>query len=136
MTTRERPLSPHLGIYRWQYSNFLSILNRATGVLLSLGLPLLVYGLVAIASGPRSYQNARDFFDHPLVTVLMIGWSASFFFHLLNGIRHLLWDMGYGLERATARASGWTVFIGALVLTLLCWIAIMARFNGVEGGLV
>src|SRR6267154_445212 len=106
MAVRERPLSPHMTIYRWQYSNTLSILNRLTGVFLSGASLLFVYWLVAVAQGYDAYSNARVVFAHPLTRLVLIGTAFAFFFHLFNGIRHLVWDLGYGFERRTARASG------------------------------
>lgn len=136
MSKRAPPMSPHLGIYRWQYSNFLSILNRLTGVYLSIGLPMLIYWLAAVAAGPESYERAQAVFAHPVTVLALVAWSASFFFHLLNGLRHLAWDVGLGFEKKVARASGWTVFIGAVLLTVLCWVLIAARLHAASGGSV
>ncbi len=120
-TKHPRPLSPFWN-YRWQYSNTLSILNRLTGIALSVGLLLFVYWLIAAASGEAAYAQAQAFFAHPLVMVLLIGFSFAFFFHLANGVRHLVWDTGHGLERKAARTSGWVAFVVSLVLTLLFWV--------------
>ena len=125
----ERPLSPFMN-YRWQYTNTLSILNRVTGIALTVGLLLFVYWLVAAASGPGAYADAEVVFAHPLTKLLLVGFSFAFFYHLLNGVRHLVWDAGYGFEKARARASGWLVFIGSVVLTALLW------FLLVRGGAV
>jgi succinate dehydrogenase / fumarate reductase cytochrome b subunit len=116
----QRPLSPFMS-YRWQYTNTLSILNRITGIALSVGLLLFVYWLVAAASGPESYAAALEVFAHPLTRIALVGFSFAFFYHLLNGVRHLVWDTGHGFEKATARASGWLAFLGAIVLTALLW---------------
>jgi succinate dehydrogenase / fumarate reductase, cytochrome b subunit len=129
-STRQRPLSPHLSVYRWQYSMALSILHRVTGCALSVGLLLLVYWLVAAASGASTYETARSFFVHPLVRVLLIGFSFAFFYHLLNGVRHLTWDTGHGLERKSARLSGWIVFLGAIACTALFWFLILRGHGG------
>lgn len=128
MATRERPLSPFL-TYRWQYTNTLSILNRFTGLALSMGLIPLIYWLVAAASGPEAYADALEVLGSPVVMFIMVGFSFSFFYHLLNGIRHLVWDLGYGFDLRVARASGWFVFIGSLVLTALSW-ALLAHAMG------
>jgi succinate dehydrogenase / fumarate reductase cytochrome b subunit len=127
---RERPLSPHLQIYRWQYTMALSILHRATGVALSIGLLLLVYWLVALASGPDAYDDARIVFVHPATRVLLVAFSFAFFYHLLNGVRHLAWDTGHGLERRSARTSGWIAFLGAVAATVLFWMLLIQRFAG------
>ncbi|MGH8175698.1 MAG: succinate dehydrogenase, cytochrome b556 subunit [Steroidobacter sp.] len=127
-TKSARPLSPFLGIYRWQYTMALSILHRVTGVALSVGLLLFVYWLVALASGAEAYADAQAIFAHPLTRVALIGFSFAFFYHLLNGVRHLTWDTGRGLERRSARLSGWIAFIGALAATALFWVLVMNRF--------
>ena len=129
-TTRKRPLSPFLTVYRWQYTMALSILHRVTGCALSVGLLLFAYWLVAVASGRSMYYEARDFFAHPLVRVMLIGFSFAFFYHLLNGVRHMTWDTGHGLERRPARLSGWIVFLGAVATTALFWLLIARRFGG------
>jgi succinate dehydrogenase / fumarate reductase cytochrome b subunit len=134
MSKRARPLSPHAGIYRWQYTNTLSILNRATGVYLSVGLLLFVYWLLAVASGPDGYETAQVVFVHPLIRLALVAWTAAFFYHLLNGIRHLSWDFGYGFERKVARLTGWGVVIATVLLTALSWFLIATRLNGNDGG--
>jgi len=120
-STRKRPLSPFLTVYRWQYTMALSILHRVTGCALSVGLLLLVYWLVAAASGQEAYEKAQVFFAHPLVKLVLVGFSFAFFYHLLNGVRHMTWDTGHGLERKAARLSGWVVFLGAIACTALFW---------------
>jgi succinate dehydrogenase / fumarate reductase, cytochrome b subunit len=105
----------------------LSILNRVTGCALSVGLLLFAYWLVAAASGHAAYATARSFFVHPLVRLLLIGFSFAFFYHLLNGVRHLTWDTGHGLERKSARLSGWIVFLGAIATTALFWLLLVRR---------
>lgn len=111
--------------YRWQYSNTLSILNRITGIALTAGLLPLVYWLVAAATGEASYAAAERFFAFPLVKVVLVIFSFSFFYHLANGIRHLMWDTGRGLERKAARLSGWIAFLASIVLTLAFWWLVM-----------
>lgn len=130
MATRERPISPFF-TYRWQYTMTLSILNRFTGIALSVGLIPLIYWLVAAASGPEVYADALEVLGSPIVTFIMVGFSFSFFYHLLNGMRHLVWDMGYGFDLRVARASGWAVFIGALVLTAVSWALLAHAMGGV-----
>ncbi len=133
MSKRARPLSPH-SVYRWQYTNTLSILNRITGVFLSIGLLLFVYWLLAVASGPDGYETAQVVFVHPLTRLALVAWTAAFFYHLLNGIRHLSWDFGYGFERKVARLTGWGVVIATVLLTALSWFLIATRLNGNDGG--
>jgi succinate dehydrogenase / fumarate reductase cytochrome b subunit len=129
-STRKRPLSPFLTVYRWQYTMALSILNRVTGCALSVGLLLFAYWLVAAATNQATYETARAFFAHPLVRILLIGFSFAFFYHLLNGVRHMTWDTGHGLERKAARLSGWVAFLGALAATALFWFFIALRAGG------
>jgi succinate dehydrogenase / fumarate reductase cytochrome b subunit len=129
MAERARPLSPFLH-YRWQYTNTLSILHRLTGVLLSLGFLLLVYWLAAAAAGPQRYAAAQDLFGSMPLQVVLFGAVFSLCYHLLNGVRHLFFDMGRGFELATARRSGWAVAIGAVVLGLIVWIAVSAGLGG------
>jgi succinate dehydrogenase / fumarate reductase cytochrome b subunit len=117
----ERPMSPHLGIYRWQLTMTLSIVHRSTGIALSVGTILLCWLLVALATGADSYNTVRAFCASPLGIILLAGWSWSLFFHLCNGIRHLLWDVGYGFEIPRAYATGWAVVVTSIVLTVLVW---------------
>jgi succinate dehydrogenase cytochrome b subunit len=108
----------------------LSILHRVTGCALSVGLLLFVYWLVAAASGATAYATAQVFFTHPLIRLLLIGFSFAFFYHLLNGARHLTWDTGHGLERKPARLSGWIVFLGAILTTALFWFLLLRNLGG------
>jgi succinate dehydrogenase / fumarate reductase cytochrome b subunit len=122
MTTRDRPLSPHLQIYRWQWTMLLSIVHRLTGVALAVGTLLLVYWLVAAASGPEAFASAQAVMSHWLGRLLLFGWTWALFYHLANGIRHLFWDMGRGFALATGYATAWLVVIVSVVLTLLAWL--------------
>jgi succinate dehydrogenase cytochrome b subunit len=121
MPARPRPLSPHLGIYRWQIGSTLSILHRFTGVALALGFAALCFWLICLSGGEDSYRMAAGAFDHPLGRLCLFGWTFSFFYHLLNGVRHLCWDAGKGFERVLRHASGWFVALGAVALTLGVW---------------
>lgn len=124
-----RPLSPYLN-YRWQYTMALSFLHRVTGCAMTVGLLLLVYWVVAAAAGAEAYARAQETFAHPLIRVALILFSFSFFYHLANGVRHLVWDAGHGFEKKTARASGWFAFLAALVVTVLFWILVCSRLSG------
>jgi len=121
MPARARPTSPHWEIYRWQIGNSLSILHRITGVALGLGLLALCYWLVSLAGGEQSYAAAVKAFASPLGLLLLIGWTFAFLYHLLNGVRHLFWDVGSGFERTQRHASGWLAVLGAFALTLCVW---------------
>jgi succinate dehydrogenase / fumarate reductase cytochrome b subunit len=129
MAKRERPLSPFMH-YRWQYTNTLSILHRLTGLFLAFGLVALVYWLVALAGGPEQYATAAALLSSPLGSLALVAWSLSFFYHFLNGIRHLFWDAGHGFELKVARQSGWATFIGAIVLTAIFWTVLAVQMGG------
>lgn len=128
-TSHARPLSPFMS-YRWQYTNTLSILNRLTGLALSVGFLLFVYWLAAAATGTDAYAKAQAVFGNPLVKVLLVAFSLSFFYHLFNGVRHLVWDAGYGYERPTARLSGWIAFLGSIVATAFFWFLVYVGLRG------
>ena len=124
-----RPLSPFL-IYKWRYSMALSFLNRATGCALTVGMLLFVYWLIAIANGAEAYASAQQVFAHPLVKVLLVLFSYAFFYHLLAGVRHLVWDTGHGLERRAAQLSGWVAFLSSIVLTAFFWFLVLHGLRG------
>lgn len=118
-----RPLSPHLSIYRFAYTMATSILHRGTGLLLALGLLLLVWWLVALASGPDAYAAFAACAGSWPVKLLLALLLAGFCYHFANGIRHLFWDIGWGLERHQARRSARIVVIAAALLFLvLLWL--------------
>ena len=121
-TLKPRPLSPHLSIYKPQITMVLSITHRMTGVFLSLGIPLIIYWLYALSSGPAAYETASAFFSCLVVKIALFFWTAAFYYHLCNGIRHLFWDMGKGFELETLRASGIAVVVIATILTLATWL--------------
>lgn len=123
MTTRNRPLSPHLQIYRLPLLALMSITHRITGVGLVVGLVALAAWLGAAASGPAAFAAAQSFFGSPIGLLLLFGWSVALFFHLGHGIRHLLWDSGWGFELPQAYASAKVSLAATAVLTLVAWIA-------------
>jgi succinate dehydrogenase / fumarate reductase cytochrome b subunit len=129
MISDPRPLSPHLQIYRWQLTSVLSILHRISGVALAVGAILLVSWLGAAADGPESYARMQRFLGSWIGLVLLFGWSVALFYHLCNGIRHLMWDTGRGLDLKSVYASGWTVLAATAVLTLIAWIAGLASWS-------
>ena len=116
-----RPLSPHLSIYRWPITMTLSILHRITGVAMSVGFVVLVGWLFDAAMGESIYNSMLGILDNPLGLVLLIGWTFAFFFHLANGIRHLVWDTGRGFEKSQANASAWFVLIASIAATAIFW---------------
>jgi succinate dehydrogenase / fumarate reductase cytochrome b subunit len=123
MAHDKRPLSPDIQIYRPQLTSVLSISHRVTGITLSVGTLLLISWLIAAATGPHAYSLVQGFLKSWLGLFLMFGWTFSFFFHLCNGIRHLIWDAGHGFELRMMYASGWTVVAASTVLTVATWIA-------------
>jgi len=130
MQTTRRPLSPHLQVYRWQWTMALSILHRMTGVALAVGMLLLAWWLIAAAAGPEAYAGAQGFIGSWLGRLLLFGWTFALFYHLANGIRHLGWDAGWGFELKIAEATAWIVVAAAAILTLVAWIAGYAVLGG------
>ena len=122
MSSSNRPLSPHLQVYRPQLTSMLSILHRITGVALAVGTLLLIYWLAAAAGGPESFASAQALVGSFIGRLFLFGWTFALFYHLCNGIRHLFWDAGYGFEMQTAERSGWLVVCASVALTLLSWI--------------
>ncbi len=121
MEKRQRPLSPHLQIYRPQLTSVLSITHRGTGIALVAGTLVLVYWLIAAASGAEAYASAQSLLGSWLGRTLLLAFSFSLFFHLCNGIRHLFWDVGLGFELKTTYASGMAVVIVSVAMTLAAW---------------
>ncbi len=118
----QRPLSPHLGVYKFMYTMTLSILHRITGVAVSVGFLVMAWWLMALASGPHAYARAVECLRSPVARLVLAVFALSFIYHFCNGIRHLVWDTGRGLERAQARNSGRVVIVATLVLfALLVW---------------
>ena len=126
MAAANRPLSPHLGIYRPQISSVLSILHRISGIFLGLGIFVFAYWLSALAGGADAYAAAVSLLGSGLGQLALFLWLLAFCYHLLNGIRHLAWDIGMGFEIQQVIRSGWAVLIGATVLALLIWIGLMS----------
>jgi len=118
-----RPLSPHLQIYRPQITSVLSISHRVTGLALAVGTLLLVWWLLAAAAGPAAYAQAQAFLGSWLGVLLLVGWAYALFFHLCNGIRHLVWDAGHGFDITTTYATGWAVVAASAGLTLIAVVA-------------
>lgn len=128
---REHPLSPHLQIWRWQVQMVTSILHRATGVVLYLGSLLMTCALLSLAAGPEEWNNFRALAVSIPGLVILFGWSWALSYHLLNGIRHVLQDAGYGFEIRAFVRSSWISVIGSFVLTVLIWAIVMAERGGV-----
>ena len=122
MTDNQNPISPHLQIYRWHISSLLSITHRIVGVINLLALILMFYWLLAFSLGESNYElfllATNSFFGK----FILIGFTWSMSFHIFSGIRHLVWDMGYGFEIKTANISGVLVILSSLVATIIFWL--------------
>ena len=121
MADTQRPLSPHMGIYKWQVQMVTSIVHRATGIALSVGTLLVLWGVFSLASGEDSYNQFKTCLGSPIGMILMIGWSWALFYHLCNGIRHLFQDGGMGYAIPQFIRSSWLSIIVSIVLTLIVW---------------
>ena len=123
----QRPLSPHLSIYRWQISNTLSILHRLTGFGLTLGLIPLALWLWGLAYEPALFDWMSYAFTSILGKIMLIGWTAAFYYHLGNGLRHLNWDIGKGFEIEEMTSSGRLVIVFTLAMTIFTWAIIIRK---------
>ena len=122
MSTTKRPMSPYMlgPYYKFQITSLLSILNRLTGVFMSVvSAPLLLLWLLALASGEETFASMSAFLGSVLGMLIVAASVFSFCFHLMGGIRHLIWDAGWMLENEQVRSSGWAAIIGSVVLTLI-----------------
>lgn len=118
---KARPLSPHLQIYRLPLPAILSITHRMTGIILSTGTVLLALWIIALAQGPQAFAMAMMVVGHPLGQLVLFGYSAALFYHMCNGIRHLNWDRGRGLEIESVYRSGKITIAMAVILTAILW---------------
>ena len=125
MATRERPLSPHLQVYRWQITMVMSILHRATGVALTVGAFGFAWWLLMLARGGEAADNAMACVQSPIGLLFAFAFSLCMVYHLLNGIRHLLWDAGRGYDIPSVYKSGYTVFVLTVVVTAAIWFLAM-----------
>lgn len=118
-----RPIAPHAQIYRWPITMGTSILHRITGVGLAGGSIILAWWLVSVSMGPDSYATFADVASSWLGRFVLFGFTLSLVYHALNGLRHLMWDAGIGMNLASASRSGITVYVLAVIATLLIWIS-------------
>ncbi len=126
MTQRQdRPLSPHIGIYRWQWTMLFSILHRASGIGLSAGMIYLVIWLLALQF-PQIYIYFFDFHTSIVGVIILVGFSGAIFFHMFNGIRHLIWDTGAALELGPAERGAFFVGIATVLATAALWFFALA----------
>ena len=122
MNDSRNPLSPHLQIYRWHISSLLSITHRISGVINLLSLILIFFWLIALSLGESNYESFLLIINSFIGKFILIGFTWSMSFHLLSGLRHLIWDLGYGFEIKTANISGIIVIISSLALTIIFWL--------------
>lgn len=119
---QDRPMSPHLQVWRWHVTMATSILHRATGMALYVGALILAGWAVALASGPDAFGVYRALLGSPLGLLVLFGLTVAFLYHLANGVRHLVWDSGKGFEPKTADMTGWAAIVFGLVAAVLIWI--------------
>lgn len=122
--SKPRPLSPHLQIYKWQLTSIMSIGHRASGIALSLGSFLIVIWLVTLATGPEYFSHVNKVISHWFGQLVLFGFSVVLFYHMLNGVRHLSWDLGYGFDLTTVYKTGYSVLITAIILTTITWLGV------------
>ncbi len=119
---RSRPLSPHMQIYRWPWTMATSIVHRITGVGNTLGTVFLVWWLIAVASGPSAYADFQSVAGSYLGLFVLFGYTWSLLYHLINGVRHLGWDLGYGFDNDAAERSSLVIFALSGLVTIAVWI--------------
>lgn len=129
---RQKPLSPHLQVYKPQLTSVMSILHRLTGAANTVGLLLFSAWLISMAVNEKTYMSVIDFLAAPFGQVLLIGWSFSVYYHLCNGIRHLFWDAGYLFELKNAYRAGYVVLAVSTLLTAGTWLCIYVYHPGVN----
>lgn len=127
MADTQRPLSPHLQIYKRQVQMMTSIVHRATGIALAVGSLVVVAGLIHLAAGEESFNHFRSVAGSPVGMILLLGWSWALFYHLCNGIRHLIQDAGVGYEIPQFVRSSWLSVAGSVVLTALVWAYVLMQ---------
>lgn len=122
MASNNRPLSPHLQVYKPQLTTFMSITHRATGIALAVGTLMLVCWLIAAATGESAFNEVQAFLGSIIGRLLLLGWSYALFYHMCNGLRHLFWDAGKGFEIETAYMTGRIVIGASILLTIGAWL--------------
>lgn len=125
MAQATRPLSPHLQVYRWYFTMALSIFHRASGCALAAGLILLTWWIMALATSEAAFGVVHGIVQSWFGGLVLFGFTAALFYHGANGVRHLFWDIGWGLEKEAAAASGKITVGVAAGLTLLTWLVIL-----------
>lgn len=118
---KERPLSPHLQIYKPQITSISSILHRLAGVALTIGLFVVTWGLIALADGRESFEFFTTFFASTIGQIILFAWTGAFFYHMCTGLRHFILDAGFLYEKGTAAKSGFIVIFLAAFMTFATW---------------
>ncbi len=118
MDPRQRPLSPHLQVYQPQLTSVLSILHRAAGVYLAFGIVALALWIISLSAAEQCFVAMTSFYDSFWGQLFFVSWVVAFFYHFANGIRHLVWDAGYGFEISTVNKGGWAVLIFTVAASL------------------
>lgn len=121
MANSNRPLSPHLQVYKPQITSVMSIFHRMTGVALGVGTLFLMWWLVSVAAGPEYYAFVAEIAGSIIGRLVLFGFTWALFYHLCNGLRHLYWDAGWGFELESVTRSGWLVIVASVVLTVVAW---------------
>lgn len=125
-----RPLSPHLQVYKPQITSVLSILNRMSGIVSSVGTLLMVWWLVAMASGPDAFSRVQSVAGSVIGMILLFGWTVALFYHFFGSLRHLAWDNGIGFSLEATHRSGWASVIATLACSVLAWVAVFVMMRG------
>jgi succinate dehydrogenase / fumarate reductase, cytochrome b subunit len=121
-TPSARPLSPHIQVYRWPVTMVMSILNRITGAALYVGTVLLAAWLVAAASGPQAFATAQWLAGSPIGLLVLFGYTWALMHHMLGGLRHFIWDLGFGHGAVERTFLSYATIVGSVVLTLAIWV--------------
>ena len=131
-TTPQRPLSPHLQVYRLPMTAKMSISHRITGVLLVYGLLVIAAWLIALALGEAAFNTLMEYTQNDMVKYGMLGWAFVLFYHMANGFRHMLWDIGWGLNEKASKVSGLLVILFAVIVTALIWYFVCGCHETIE----
>jgi succinate dehydrogenase / fumarate reductase cytochrome b subunit len=126
----DRPMSPHVQVWRWHVTMFTSIAHRATGMALYVGALIAAGWAIALAAGPQAFDRYHALLTSPLGQLVLFGMTVSLFYHLGNGIRHLVWDTGRGLEIKTADMTGWAAIVFGVVAAASIWVIALLRVGG------
>ena len=119
---QDRPMSPHLQVWRWHVTMLTSILHRGTGIALYAGVLVLVGWVIALAAGPDAFDAYGALLGSLIGLPVLFGLTVAFLYHLANGVRHLFWDSGKGFEPKTADMTGWAAIAFGVVAAVLIWI--------------